>query len=342
MRKRQGYEEYGKGNRIGAGRVALRCLSFVLVTLIIALLGITGLMFVLTHGPSQTAKRLFVMSVRETSAVGFLADIFVPASEIAAMEAQADDAGLKEATDSSLISIPERQPDAQDAEAIEILDVKGQSFKGKLMIVKDPSRVFLGLPATFGTSGQILSELVSYYDAVAGVNGGGFYDPGGNGNGGEADGIVISDGELLYDRGGRFPTAVMDNSGVLHVGDMTGAEAMALDARWAVSFGPVLVVNGTKLGGLSSGLNPRTAIGQREDGAVLLLVVDGRQIDSLGASYSDVADVMLEHGAVNALNLDGGSSTMMIYEGEELNTCASVVGPRKLPTSILVRRETGE
>jgi exopolysaccharide biosynthesis protein len=46
---------------------------------------------------------------------------------------------------------------------------------------------------------------------------------------------------------------------------------------------------------------------------------------------------MLEYGAVNASNLDGGSSTLMIYRGETLNVCASVYGPRAIATSFLVR-----
>ena len=129
----------------------------------------------------------------------------------------------------------------------------------------------------------------------------------------------------------------MTATGILHVGKMTAKEAVNAKIRWAVSFGPTLIVNGQPCSGLISGVNPRTAIGQRADGAVLLLVIDGRQVNSLGASYGDLADIMLEYGAVNASNLDGGSSTLMIYRGETLNVCASVYGPRAIATSFLVR-----
>ena len=90
---------------------------------------------------------------------------------------------------------------------------------------------------------------------------------------------------------------------------MTAQAALDRGVRDAVSFGPVLVVNGeaVEVNGSGSGLNPRTAIGQREDGSILLVVIDGRQVNSLGASYSDVIELMLEYGAVNAANLDGGS-----------------------------------
>jgi exopolysaccharide biosynthesis protein len=90
---------------------------------------------------------------------------------------------------------------------------------------------------------------------------------------------------------------------------------------------------------LASGINPRTAIGQRSDGAVLLLVIDGRQTISLGCTWLDLVDIFLEFGAVNACNLDGGSSTLMWYEDQYINNCASVVGIRPVPTTFLVMKE---
>ena len=100
----------------------------------------------------------------------------------------------------------------------------------------------------------------------------------------------------------------------------------------------MLVVNGEipDADGLKSGTNPRTAIGQREDKAIMLMVIDGRQAISPGASYLDEAEVMLKYGAVNACNLDGGSSTLMWFKGDYINNCASVVGIRAVPTTFLV------
>ena len=87
---------------------------------------------------------------------------------------------------------------------------------------------------------------------------------------------------------------------------------------------------------LQSGLNPRTAIGQRSDGAILMMVVDGRRATSLGASFKDEAEKMLDFGAVNATNLDGGSSSLMGMNGEYLNNKATVIGIRDIPTAYLV------
>ena len=91
--------------------------------------------------------------------------------------------------------------------------------------------------------------------------------------------------------------------------------------------------------GSGSGLNPRTAFGQRSDGAVLLLIIDGRQTHSLGASLKDLSQVMLAFGAVNAGNLDGGGSTALYYDGEILNNCTSIYGMRGIPDAICVARE---
>ncbi|MGN0977978.1 MAG: phosphodiester glycosidase family protein, partial [Faecousia sp.] len=63
----------------------------------------------------------------------------------------------------------------------------------------------------------------------------------------------------------------------------------------------------------NSGYNPRTAIGQREDGAVIFICIDGRQAGSLGGTYADIIDIMVEYKAVNACNMDGGSSSVMMY-----------------------------
>ena len=120
---------------------------------------------------------------------------------------------------------------------------------------------------------------------------------------------------------------------------MTSADVKAKDIQYGVCFGPVLVANGEACDVGTSGVNPRTAIGQRSDGAILMLVIDGRQAISLGATYQDMVDIFLEYGAVNACNLDGGSSSLMWYDGDYINNCASVIGIRPVPTTFLVLKE---
>ena len=106
-----------------------------------------------------------------------------------------------------------------------------------------------------------------------------------------------------------------------------------------MTFKPIFIVNyvPVEVTGTGGGVNPRTVIGQREDGAVLLLVIDGRQTTSLGASYSDCIDIMTQYGAMNAANLDGGSSSVMVYDGKIINNVVSMNGDRKVPTAFIVK-----
>ena len=72
--------------------------------------------------------------------------------------------------------------------------------------------------------------------------------------------------------------------------------------------------------------------------AILLLAIDGRQVHSIGASFGDARDVMLDFGAVNACNMDGGSSTVMYYTGQYSNSPSSASGTsRALPDAWLFK-----
>ena len=154
-------------------------------------------------------------------------------------------------------------------------------------------------------------------------------------------------GKILYgDVYTRYNVIGLDGDGILRVGTMTGREALDAGIRWGVSFtthdgiASSLIINGeVQNQNLGPGVNPRTAIGQREDGALLLLVLDGRSSKTLGATLENVVDIMLSYGAVNAGNLDGGSSSVMVYDGEIINNCASITGPRGIPTGFIVLRE---
>ena len=92
--------------------------------------------------------------------------------------------------------------------------------------------------------------------------------------------------------------------------------------RDAIEFGPFLIVNGKKAdirGNGGYGIHPRSAVGQRKDGIVLFLVIDGRRVDSMGASIRDVMDIMDKYGAYNAANLDGGNSSVLVINDKIVN-----------------------
>ena len=182
---------------------------------------------------------------------------------------------------------------------------------------------------------------------VAGTNAGGFYDPGGMGDGSIPDSLVVVDGQIYYmeygcgiEGGGGI--AALDGEHKLHVArSMTRQELIDNDIRYAVCYGPVLIVNGVSVSpdSLNVSLNPRTAIGQCADGAILLLVIDGRQVVSMGAKYQDLVEIMERYGAVNAVNLDGGSSSMLWFQDHYVNNSSSGIGVRDMPTSFVVLKE---
>jgi exopolysaccharide biosynthesis protein len=313
-------------------------------------------------------QQLFVLTVKETSAVGFLADIFLNDHEVESILSYTEyDGDFAEVTDPSLITITMPAPtdspfifadsgnefvydpnfgdgdinhDDFDNSLIELVEVRSNSCKGYMMIVHDPKRIYIGAPNSFGGMGVRLADKIREDGAVGGINGGGFNDPDGQGLGGTPEGLVIMDGIVRWTTGGGWwgDTIIgFDADGILHVGSFSVEEAVDLNMQWAVNFGPALIINGSALPYRASGISPRTAIGQRADGAVLLLVIEGRQGDTLGASMEDLKRIFLEFEAVNAANLDGGSSTMMVYEDKLLIRSASIYGPRHLATSFLVR-----
>ena len=231
----------------------------------------------------------------------------------------------------------------EDGDGIIIDNVKGEGYSGYMMIVVDPSQVIIGSkPENFGVRGNTVAEMVKEFDAVAGINAGGFYDPNGQGNGSIPDSLVVVDGQVYYAANGERNGFVgFDSNYIMHVGMPTLSEIQEKSIMTGACFGPVLVANGEPAdpSTLASGVNPRTAIGQRSDGAVLMLVIDGRQVTSMGAKYQDLVDIMLRYGAVNACNLDGGSSSLMWFEDGYVNNCASVIGIRPVPTTFLVLKE---
>ncbi|MBR3269052.1 MAG: phosphodiester glycosidase family protein [Oscillospiraceae bacterium] len=228
----------------------------------------------------------------------------------------------------------------------EFIDISGQYYRGKIMLIKDPSRVYVGVSGPLGGNnvGKKIPDIIASYGAAGGTNASGFVDDMGKGNGGTPLGLVISEGSMKYGyAGGSYEVIGFDKNNKLHCAWMTGQQALNIGIRDSVCFGPILISNGKKAGNLKTvNYNPRTAIGQREDGTVILLILEGRQISSIGATLDNIADIMLEYGAVNAGNLDGGSSSVLYYKGEQLTTGSSLRGTRSVPTAILIKPESGQ
>ena len=204
-----------------------------------------------------------------------------------------------------------------------IIDINRDGYKGKLAVVYDPSKVHIGTAKNIGynlntSRGQYLIDITARYNAVLGINASGFVDPGYNSYGGVPRGYVISQGKLVlnntWGRGYGGLVGFDKNNKLILSTSMNADQALAAGIRDGIQYGPFLVVNGKASfikGNGGWGIAPRTAIGQREDGIVLLLTIDGRQTSSPGADMVDLAGIMVDYGAVNAANMDGGTSTGM-------------------------------
>ena len=333
-------------------RVWDRICGFFIVTGIIVGVACLSLEYIIVKGPSESLRDVFINTMDETRRFRFIPNIFLTEDELSSLRKKGQ-VDQNTATDKNLISLPtetEQVDDTgtdsyglvdDDGDGIIFMDIKGNGYVGYMIVVLDPTRVFVGMPNDFGGVGLTLEEMCQKYDAIGGINAGGFKDDGGGGLGGLPQGITIIDGYCYNDEYGVTDGfAGFDKDGVLHVGYYTYEDCVASNIVNAVSFGPILISNGvpTDPSYLSSGVNPRTAIGQRADGAVLMLVIDGRQVHSIGAKYQDVVDIMLDYGAVNACNMDGGSSTTMWYQGKYVNSCSSANGvARPLPDAFLFK-----
>ena len=337
-------------NRENNSNFLKRLLSFLGISILSILIVLLGIIWVMEKGPSPTLTGSFTRSMRETSAIRWIPSIFLSEEELSGFISENTEQVETEPVNASLIHIADAATDAKEKQQdyLQLIDIAMGTCKGKLLIVRDPKSVILGTSEDFGMApGLQLTDLVAKYDGIAGINAGGFNDQSGLGDGGRPQGLVIADCKITWGNPDyKYNVVGIDKDGVLRIGTMTGNKAMELGIRWGVSFvthdglASALIINGeVQSQNLGSGVNPRTAIGQREDGSLLLLVLDGRSINTLGATMEDIVNVMLEYGAVNAGNLDGGSSSVMVYGGEIINNCASVTGPRRIPTGFIVLKE---
>ena len=331
-----GRTENNSGKRGGASLVGLILRRFLFVFLLIILLVASALVLVLNMvftGPSTAARDMLTMALIEASATKWVPGVFLDDETIASIRAVSGQAPEDLVSNTSAVVITtdaigadsewENYPDG-----IRIERVEGDTYNAHVMIIRDPSRIYLGVsnPDGFTTRvpGKRINQAIEDEGASAAVNAGAFFDNGKSGPevGSVPEGLVFSGGECVWSTGAPpngitgFAGFNYDNILVVHQENISKAQAEELNIRDGCCFGPVLIMNGEvnmKAYNTNSGLNPRTAIGQRADGAVIFVCIDGRQASSVGGTYADIINIMLEYGAVNACNMDGGSSSVMMY-----------------------------
>lgn len=344
-------------------RYILRALLAILSTAAVLVAGLCLIMDEVFNGPSETARNVLTMSLLEASATKWVPAVFVGGDTVEQIQAKvaADlPEGLSDPTqvvvraDSSLSS----DEWADHPDGLRVEEVHGDTYNAYVMLVRDPSRVYLAASSksySRGRPGARITHQIETEGAAAAINGGAFFD---NGTispevGSVPCGLVVAEGEILWNDGSSYHGfAGFNEDDILVVSKtMSAKEAKEARIRDGCCYGPVLIMNSAvneEAYNTNSGYNPRTAIGQRADGAVLLLCIDGRQAGSLGATYADIIDIMVEYGAVNACNLDGGSSTVMLLRDEngQVQTVNNISvlqeEPRRMPTFFMVRPLDGE
>lgn len=295
--------------------------------------------FLVFYGPFENIKRIIVGASWNSLRHQFIAKVFLSDEAIARILGN----GYAVDPETAEQELQILKLGSSHKDKIEVYDVDGGDYVGKMMIIYDPTRIAVGYSSQMPKAGETTSAIAKKNSAIAAINAGGFMDLAWAGTGGAPMGFIYSRGKMVYnqskDENVKVDTAAFSDKGMLIVGRHSIAQLKKYGIKEGVSFGPPLIVNGKptiKKGDGGWGIAPRTAMGQREDGAVLFLVIDGRRLGSLGATLKDVQDILLQYKAVNAVNLDGGSSTTMYFNGKVINKPSDALGERAVPTVFMV------
>lgn len=312
----------------------------------------------LAYGPYSGFRDMFVTTAMDTKSHKYLAYILYSEEQIKDILSKNYLKENDEITNQDEITFDNEDPkyyesiyeeqilSREEGTLYKVIEFDEKDYHVYLTVIYDASRLSTVKSRFYGTKGQHLSVMAQENNAIVAINGGRFSDVGGQGNGAKASSIFISNGEIIEDANGRKDSVIgISEDNVLTLGYMTVDEAIDMGIRDAVCFGPFLIVNGKESftqGNGGYGVNPRTAIGQRKDGIILFLTIDGNGSKygfRGGATVIDMIDIFKRYGAYNAANLDGGASSVLAINGEVYNNpvAYSSTGERSLPNAWIVK-----
>lgn len=314
----------------------------------LCVLGITIGLFLL-YGPIEKFRAWYITTAMTTMHHQYLATWFYSADTINNVLANNKVIEVEGETDTSLISTEAQQENVTTYENeyeravlekdknhpdYKIIDIKEKDYEGYLAMVYDPSKIQTLVTSRLNVSGQYVTTMAENTKSVLAINGGGFEDINHNSTGGSPLGLTFSKGKLITNKsyGGAGGLIGFDEDNKLVLGKMTAEQAKSKKIRDAVTCGPFLIMNGEAskvVGNGGWGNAPRTAIGQRKDGIVLMLVVDGRRAGMPGADMDDLIKIMQRYGAYNASALDGGTSSVMVENYKVINDPIDSTGAHK-------------
>ncbi|MGM9627879.1 MAG: phosphodiester glycosidase family protein [Faecousia sp.] len=319
------------------GRIVRRFFLLLFTVILLAFAALCLVMNLVFNGPSEAARDVLTMSLIEASATKWVPALFIGDEAVAQIQASVNAEMTEEVTDISKVVInkmnaitSENNEWANYPDGIRIESYAGDTFNAHIMIIRDPSQVYMATSTEkFSTSipGKRINQAIQDEGAIAAINAGAFFDDGTTSStvGSYPLGLVMSKGNCVWESGKQpglegFAGFTENDILVVSKNNLSKSQAQELKIRDGCCFGPALIINGEinmEAYNNNSGYNPRTAIGQREDGAVIFICIDGRQAGSLGGTYADIIDIMVEYKAVNACNMDGGSSSVMMYRDND-------------------------
>ena len=226
-----------------------------------------------------------------------------------------------------------------------LLRISGKGYRGVLAVGKDPSRLSIEMATTLGTAGQLSGTIAEAHNGVLAMNANGFLDPNGAGNGGLLAGYTMSNGKAYGDHFSAYAYKRIE----LHEDDLfyikDALSPVSEDCTDAAEFTPALIVDGKKImDDYWTGEQPRACIGQSEKYEILMLVIEGRYPleGILGTSVNNCSEILLQHKCMQAINLDGGSSAMLWFDGEYVTQSSSsplrYTGGRPLPNAWVYKK----
>lgn len=301
----------------------------------IYMVGCSSFLFIL-YGPFDNFKTWLITTAMATMNHQHYCKWFYNTDEINKVLASNSVGRSDSDTDPGLITFDEEVEYANEYEKAvlqraedaiyKIIEFEVNGCDAYLAVIYDASKISVGVSKNIGRSGQYIYDMAREQGAVLAINGGGFYDPNYNSNGANPIGVTIADGKIITDEAynsmnGGIIGFDLENRLVL-LRDATAEDAVKYGLRDAVTMGPFLIVNGQMAdikGNGGWGYGARTAIGQRKDGIVLMLVVDSNEFRTKGASIKDLAVIMEQYGAINAANLDGGTSSALVINNKIIN-----------------------
>ena len=228
-----------------------------------------------------------------------------------------------------------------------LIRVTGTAYRGVLAIAKDPSRLSIQTSAEIGINGQLAGEIAEAHNGILAINASGFLDVDTEGNVGQGNGGII--GGLARCSGVTYGSPFglghkrieLREDNRMYIVD--SLDPIAEDCTDAAEFSPALIVDGEVLVDEDTGwnsVNPRSCVGQNDRGEIMFLAIEGRQLSSLGIGVAGCAKIMKRYHCTQAMNLDGGTSSILWFDGECVTRCSNSDYPegRPLPNAFVYSR----